>query len=367
MDRTTRAGLLRLTAALRLAELGGDQGDDMSDETITVTVGADIGNATSIIAVQPEGGKVQVVKLPTAAAFSLRLPETLDRDDHVFMNQYGLASLGLGMTALRWSTGEVITARGGADRYGAFLVPFVLAGVAAAAGSKVRRVIVPVLAVTVPAKHHAQVHGRVAAELRKTHQRVYRGRPVTIEVRAVRVYQEGQAALAALAEKAKGNTILIDGGGGQTHVALARDGKLRTDPVTRETGLQKVIDLADDVIARLHGDRRLTPLERYELERALVAKQPYAIRHAGQLIPVDGYALAMYDEVAPLIISDIQSIVPRWQSAETIILGGGQALHLRRHYEAAFPGQLTIADRPDELNARGALRLAGVAVLDEVS
>lgn len=362
MDDERRRGLATLAARLRLQELASEQQEDgMSGDVVTVLVGADVGNATSIIAVA-QGDTVKVAKMPTATAFSLALPAKLERDDHVFYDAHGVPARALGMAALRYAEGEVVSARGSQDRYGAFLADFIVAGVASIV--RAPRIVIPVLAVTVPAKYHAEVRDVVSKALRRTHSRVYRGRAVSVEVQAVRVVREGEAALVALAGKARGMTILIEGGGGQTHVALARDGVLRTDPVTRETGLQRVMDKADDVIRARHG-RRLTPLERYELERELKDGREYAIIISGQRTKVSHYATEQYDEVAPLIINDIQSIVPKWRNAETILLAGGQAFHLSRQYTAAFPG-LVVVERPDEQNARGALLMAGAPVAHEV-
>lgn len=360
-DQRRQFKLLR--AKLLEAEARGNATEESMSDAMTALVGADIGNATSIIAVAVNGGAVKVEKMPTAAAFSLALPSKLESDDHVFYDAHGVASRAVGMAALRYADGEVVTARGSQDRYGTFMADFIVAGIAAAV--KAPRIIVPVLAVTVPAKYHGEVKDAVIKALKKTHSRVYRGRPISVEVQAVRVLREGEAALIALAGKSKGSTILIEGGGGQTHVALARDGKLRTDPVTRETGLQRVIDKADDVIL-VTCKRRLTPLERYEMERAMKDGKDYHIIVNGQRTKVSHYATEQYDEVAPLIISDIQSIVPKWRNAETILLAGGQAFHLKRQYADAFPG-LIVVDKPDEQNARGALILAGAPVADEVA
>jgi hypothetical protein len=348
---------------VHLAEAGSTTEEPTMGE-IVINVGADIGNATSIVAVQAEGGKVTVTRMPTALAFSLSVPARLERDDHVFFDAHGLPSIAVGMAALRYSDGEVITARGSRERYGEFLADFLVAGIAAQV--KGERITVRTLAITVPAKHYATAAPAVTKALKRTHTRSYRGRPVVIEVKAVKVYRESEAALAHVATLAKGNTILIDGGGGQTHVATARDGQLRGEPVTRETGFQRVIDKADDVINARHG-RRLSSLERYELEYAMAAKRPYAITVDGAAVRVDGYAEEKVAETARLIIADIQSIVPKWASANTVLLGGGQAHHLAREYRASFP-QLVVADRPVEWNALGALRLAGLAVeLDEVA
>lgn len=324
----------------------------------TITAAADIGNATAIIAVQPDGGKAAVLKMPTALAFSVGLPARLERDDHVFYDAHGVPSIAVGMAALRYSDGEVITARGSRERYGEFLKPFILAGIAAQV--KGDAITVKALAVTVPAKHYHKAAPVVVKALKKAHTVIYRGRPITVDIKAVRVYREAEAALSHVAEKAQGMTILIDGGGGQSNIALARNGVLRGDPETRETGFQLVIDKADDVINAKHG-RRLAPLERYEMEQAIAAGQPYSIIVDGEPVRVDGYATEKIAETAGYIIADIQSIVPKWGSAQSIILGGGQAYHLAEHYRAAF-GKIIIADKPEFWNALGALRLAGAPV-----
>lgn len=361
MDEQRHRDLVRLSARLRLKELEQEV-SEMSEGAVTVLVGADIGNATSIVAVAV-GGAVKVSKMPTAAAFSLALPTKLDAEDHVFYDAHGVPSRAVGMAALKYADGEVVTARGSQDRYGAFMVDFIIAGIAAQV--KAPKVVVPVLAVTVPAKYHVEVKDVVIKALRKTHSRVYRGKPISVEVQSVRVLREGEAALVALAGKSRGLTILIEGGGGQMHIAFARDGKLLTDPVTRETGFQRVLDKADDVIYARHH-RRLLPIERYELERALKDGKDYSVIISGQKTKVSHYVAEQCEEVAPLIISDIKSIVPKWRNAETIILAGGQAFHLRKQYSEAFPG-LVVADKPDEQNARGALISAGADLTAEVA
>lgn len=325
-------------------------------DAIHVDASHDGGNATSQTAVKVNGA-VKVAKMQTAAAFSLALPPKLESDDHVFYDDHGTPGRAVGMAALRYGDGEVITARGSQDRYGAFQVDFFLANLASLV--KAPAIIVDTLAVTVPAKYFDEVRDVVVLAFRKTHKRNYRSRPISVEVRAVKVFKEGEAALASLAKLSKGSTILIEGGGGQTHIALARNGVLMTDPVTRETGLQRVIDKADDVILANHK-RRLTQLERYEMERAIADGKDYHIIVNGKKTKVSHLATEKYDDVAPIIISDIQSIVPKWRNFETIILAGGQAYHFVKQYKAAFPN-LVVADKPDEQNARGALVLAGLS------
>lgn len=361
-EQRRRLRVLSARLALAEAERAPVASEEPMSDAVQVRAGLDVGNATAIIAVEVKG-VVKVATMPTAAAFSLALPSKLEADDHVFYDAHGVASRAVGMAALRYSDGEVITARGSQDRYGAFMADFFVAGVASLV--KAPRAVVPVLAVTAPAKYYDEVKDVIVKALRKTHTKSYRGRPVVVEVQTVRVFREGEAALASLASLSKGPTILIEGGGGQTHVTLARDGKLRTDPVTRETGFQRVLDKADDVILAKHK-RRLTPLERWEIEESHRDGKDYHIIVSGQRTKVSHYVDEQCDEVAPLIINDVQSIVPKWRNFETIILAGGQAYHLKKQYSAAFAG-LVVADRPTERNARGALVLAGVEVADEAA
>jgi hypothetical protein len=343
--------------------LGAPEEQKMSETTITVEVGADVGNATTIVAVRPAGGKVTTRCFPTAAAFDISLPPKLSGDDYVFYTKHGTVDEAIGMAALRYADGEAVTARGSSDRYGAFQARFLDAGILAQ--TKAERVVVKQLGITVPAKFHSpELVERVRRALAGTRVRYEQRRARTIEVQRVAVFREGEAALAHVRHLAKGPTILIDGGGGQSHVAIARDGQLVRDPVTRETGQQRVIDKADDEIRARFG-RRLTALERYEVEQAVATKQPYAITVDGQDVRIDAIVREQFAHTAPLIIADVQALVPKWRNAQTILFGGGQALHLEAEYRAAFP-RLVVVKRPAEWNALGALALVSGAAAGDV-
>lgn len=352
MDDATKAGLIKLSARLRLKELEQKEGA-MGD---VIKVAADIGNATSVVAVE-QGGKVAVIKWPTAkAAFGLRLPAKLAADEPVITRDG--VSIAIGNAALRYAD-EPTAARGHQDRYGAYTLDIVLAAIAATVKAEAATVR---LAVTVPASFYDAAAPIVTKAMKRAHSFSYQGKPRTVTVASVQVVKEGYAAWLALAGQSSGDTIIIDGGGGTTHVALARGEKF-IDSVTRATGLQRVLDAADDTIREQHG-RRLTMLERAELEQALAAGKPYQVIIDGARVPVDAIARGVYDAVAGLIMDDIKAIVPRWRSAGTIWLCGGQAHHLADAYRAGFPG-IKIAPKPEELNARGALtQLGATEVLD---
>lgn len=343
-------------------ELGPAEEQTMSEAAITVDVGADIGNATSVVAVRPVGGKATTRIFPTAAAFDVSLPPRLKADDYVFYTKHGAVDEVIGLAALRYADGEVITARGSGDRYGQFQARFIDAGILAQV--KADRVVVRNLGVTVPAKFYSdELVARVKRALGGTRTRYEKRLARVVEVQRVTVHREAEAALAHVRHLAKGSTILIDGGGGQSHVAIARDGALVREPVTRETGLQRVLDKADDEINEVHG-RRLTPLERYEVEQAAAAGTRYTIVVDGREVRVDDMVKDQFARTAKLIISDVQALVPKWRNANTILFGGGQALHLEAEYREAFP-RLVVVKRPAEWNALGALALTSGATAED--
>lgn len=342
---------------LRALLLTQDAPEDLQMTTLTVQAAADIGNATYLVATLPDGAKTAIVrKGPTAKAmFGLRLPPRLAADEPVITRE-GHAPTALGLAALRYAE-EPIAARGHIDRYGPFAVDFIVAGIASAAPTAAH-ITVRRLAVTVPAEFFSKAPALVTKALRKAHE-VSLGRLAqTVDIRKVEVFREGHASWAYLGGKAQGFTMLINGGGGTTHVALSR-GEQFIDTVTRGTGLQKVLDAADDEIKRRHG-RRLSLLERYELEQALAQGKPSSAVFAGQMTRIDTAVRPLLDGVAGLIIDDVKSIVPKWERTSTRYLVGGQAFHLADAYKAAFPG-LVIGKNPDEWDVRGALVLLGAA------
>lgn len=317
-------------------------------------VAADIGNATALVATTVRGSTPVVWQAPTAKAMiGLALPPTLAADDLVLVRD-GLP-LALGATALRYSDAP-IASRGSGDRYTGFTLDFILAGLASLARSE--RLSVGTLAATVPAEH-ADRAAEIAEALAGRHVFVLNGRSHIVTIKRVQVIREGEAAASSLAVS-EGNAIVIDGGGGTTHIALFRNGKL-IDVRTRATGYQRVIDVADDMIKRQTG-RRLTPLERFELEQATAKGQGYKIWNSGNDIDVAPILRAARSRVADTIIADIKEIVPAWRRAHAIWLVGGQAYHLRSEYEAAFPGIRVPSRYPERANVLGALRL--VAGLD---
>lgn len=321
--------------------------EDTMNDAQTVYAAADIGNASAEIAVLIDG-KVTVIKLPTAKGYPVSLPARLAADEPVIIRDgYQIA---LGWTALRYID-EPVSSRGNEDRYGRYILDFILYGIARAAKST--SITVAALAVTVPAEFFDRA-GAAATALKGNYTIELDGRSIAIAIRKVMPVSEGEAAWHGLKGKSIGRTIVIDGGGGQTHVAIAdgdRFGKVKT----RATGMQKSWDLFDAQIKRQHG-RRLTMLERAELEQAIAEKRPYNIIVEGKPFAIDHLARPLLSRVAELAIDDVKEIIPAWRSAATIWLCGGQAFHLADLYQAAFP-QIKVAPKPDEANARGALAM----------
>jgi hypothetical protein len=322
--------------------------EPMSQDTVTVDAVADIGNATAIVAVVRDG-KAALWRVPTAKAdLNLSLPAKLAADDVVLDDG---ATVALGWSALRYS--ETPTAGvGDAGRYGRFTRDFVLAGIALKA--KAPSVTVRQLIVTAPADMVDEVRPELITTLRGSHAPIVNGRQVAIRVERVRVEQEAAVALHALS--GEGRTLLIDGGGGTTQIALA-SGSTLINARTRGTGLQRALDVASDRIRAQHG-YTLTMLDRLQIEQAMAEGKPYSVKAAAGRLEVTGAIRAALERISTTIIADIKERVPGWRRADQMWLIGGQAYHLRAQYEAAFPG-IKVPAQPELANVRGALKLLG--------
>jgi hypothetical protein len=324
------------------------QEEPMSQDTTTIDAVADIGNATAIVAVVRDG-KALLWRVPTAKAdLNLSLPAKLAADDVVMDDG---ATIALGFTALRYS--ETPTAGvGDAGRYGPFTRDFILAGIAGRARAPV--IVVRQLIVTAPADLVDEVRGSLTSALRGSHAPTVNGRNVAIKIERVRV--EAEAAVALHALSGEGRTLLIDGGGGTTQIALA-DGDRLIKARTRGTGLQRALDVAADRIKARHG-YALTMLDRLLIEQAMAEGKPYSVRTSAGRVEVTGAIRVALERISGTIIADIKERVPGWQRADQMWLIGGQAYHLRAQYEAAFPG-IKVPAQPEIANVRGALKLLG--------
>lgn len=345
-----------LAARLRLAQL---QEEPVSAEVMIARAAADIGNATALIACENDG-KIRVVELPTAKAIiGLRLPSTLQKDDTIYQNGAGVP-VALGLSALRYAD-EPTAARGHGDRYGAFTRDFALAGLALL--GKAERIVIERLAVLLPEIHAtASALEALSRLLVGEHPFTLSGRAQTIKIKRVVPTHEGAAAWHLLAARHTGNTVSFDGGGGTMNVSLGLRGRY-LDTKTRDMGLQRVWDQLDTQLRSERDGRALTMLERYELERALVAKRPYHIMtHRGQQLRIDDRARSWFAPVAQLIASDAKSTVKGWRSAEALYYSGGQALHLASTMQEEFDGRLIVPTRPVEANVRGALAMLGASI-----
>jgi Ethanolamine utilization protein EutJ (predicted chaperonin) len=324
------------------------QEEPMSQDTMTVDAVADIGNATAIVAVVKDG-KAVLWRVPTAKAdLNLNLPGKLAADDVVIDEGVAVA---LGWSALRYS--ETPTAGiGDPGRYGRFTRDFVLAGIALKA--KAPNIIVRQLIVTAPADLVDEVRPELITTLRGSHSPIVNGRQVAIRIERVRV--EAEAAVALHALSGEGRTLLIDGGGGTTQIALA-SGNTLINARTRGTGLQRALDVAADRIRAQHG-YTLTMLDRLLIEQAMAESRPYHVKAAAGRLEVTAAIRAALERIIVTIIADIKERVPGWRRADQLWLIGGQAYHLRAQYEAAFPG-IRVPAQPELANVRGALKLLG--------
>lgn len=328
----------------------------MSTDQIIEQAAADAGNATALVGAVIDG-KARIVEMPTAKAMlGLRLPARLERDDVIYQNGSGVP-VALGLSALRYAD-EPTAARGHSDRYGAFTRDFIMAGLGKLA--KAERVTINRLAVLLPERHHkASVIESISRALMGEHTFSLNGKQRAVKVLRVVPIKEGEAAWHYLAPRHAGNTISIDGGGGTTNVAWGVRGKF-VDVKTRDTGLQRAWDQLDAQLRTERDGRALTMLERYELERALVAgEQFHIVTHSGKGLRVDDKARAWFAPVAAFIAADIKEGIGAWRSSEAIYYSGGQVLHLGPAMQEEFEGRLTLAKSPVEPNIRGALTMLG--------
>jgi hypothetical protein len=368
-NRVTRVKLLN---KIREEDAMATIDEPTVDGAVRVQVAADVGNARTVVLVKSPAG-VASVKMPTVkSTIGLTLPEKLGKDDYVITRKRGGAQvpIALGWTALRYADGAS-AARGHSDRYGAWTLDYILAAVARA--TKATKIDAQ-LRVCVPAVDFVTVESTVVRAMWATHSYGAPDLQVTTRFSKVDVVKEGEVAFRALRARTDGNVIVIDGGGGTTHVALYRGGVL-IDVVTRPIGVQRVLDAASKAVVKKFG-RELTMLERYELEDALADERhpAYKIVVNGREERVDDIARGFLDETASVLINDVKAIVPKWRNAHAVHLGGGVAYTMGAHFagkvhgEEGFPG-IVIAQRPDELNARGALALFGqdVETIEEVA
>lgn len=321
------------------------------------TAAADAGNATTVVAL----GAKKIMEMPTAkASMGYTVPDTLANDD-TFFHLDGGTPIAVGLSALRYAD-EPTAARGHSDRYKRFTRDLILAGI----GAQIKdEVTLDRLVVTMPAKFHG---GDLAATLAKTMTGTFaftlNRRRKAVTVKKVVVVREGEAAWYAVAAKHAGAAVVIDGGGGTTHMAVGRNGKL-VDVVTRDTGIQRMWDMVDRAITEKFG-QPLTMWERYELERALAARAPYAIRYGGKDVRIDTMVAPYLVEAAAYIADDLKTKMPWWEKAEALYYVGGQALLLGEEMQTHFDRRLIIPKSPVTANAVGALLMGGATMDGEV-
>jgi pantothenate kinase type III len=346
-----------------LEERGMLGGNDNEDETLDfmhenhLYVAADIGNALTKLAIEPvnpTGRPRQLIwSQPTAKAnFGLELPDQLQPGEMVIQRQRQTLPTAVGDAALRYSS-QPVTARLSPDRYGPFQLDFLFAGLAALfrrdknmtvelallVPSNVAERVAPVVAATFTGNHiyTAQDVGEYRLQLR--------GKP--------RVYREGVcAAYGCLPDGHKGRAIIVDVGGGTTHIALAEDGRVLRS-VTRASGFQLVLDAAEKQLAR-NLNRNLTMRERFDLERAIQRDVAYSVQEGGK-VEITGAARTTVQEVGIQIAYDIKTIVPAHRSADVYLVGGG-AHFFASLFTEEF-GEVNLIKQPEYANVRGAMKM----------
>lgn len=333
---------------------------------IVADVVADVGNARTVVLVRRDGDDVpSAIAMPSVrtlhGAFSYELFAArglpagswakLGRDEHVVEREG--AERFVGQLAVE-HTVAASSGRGSDARYfDGTTLDFVLAGVAAAlpGASKVNVRLTTMLPVSL-----WPLAERVAAALRGRYTYRYNGREVVVTIASVTIKREAEAAFGALDGDTSGPVVVVDAGGRTVNVALFRDGEYRSGR-TLELGVQAAIDNLDRALIG-RDLRALTLAERGELERALIAGQPYHIIVGGGRHQVDGLARAQLDLTASALAQELYAAVPLGQARRVVFVGGGAHAPLfGAALKAAIP-QIELGGMKELANAYGALGVA---------
>jgi hypothetical protein len=315
--------------------------------TTAVHVAADVGNAMTKLVLSGSTGKPLIWTQPTAKAnFGLDLPDKLPAEHIVLSGSAYATPMAIGDAALQYAVAPVAS-RLSDDRYGSFVLDFILGGIAALTREAELSVD---LACLCPAELAGFGAPDALKKLRGTYAYEVHGRPYRVKIKSVRVYREGESAVWSCLPQHSGKAIVIDIGGGTTHVALAVDGVFRSAK-TRTTGLQLVIDTIDAVVSSSLR-RKLTVAERYELERSIVRGEPHAALPNQSLRE---RANEIVRQVGNVIAADVKQIVPAYRTADIVVVGGGSYM-LQEVFREQFGDRMTIAKRPELANVFGALQ-----------
>ncbi len=332
--------------------------------SMTADVVADTGNARTVVLVLPQGETVPLsAQLPSVrslhGAFSWEifaaraLPANswsqLERDEHVIERDGRERFVGrLAVDRIAASS----SGRGSDDRYfDGTTLDFILAGIAAAVPKTVTRITVRLTTmIPIGLWHHAP---RVAEALRGKYELRYNGRAFVIIIATVTVRREGEAAFAGLDGDTSGPVVVIDAGGRTVNIALFLNGVFRSGR-TLELGVQAAFDNLDKALLG-RGLRTLTLAERDELERALIADQPYAIVVDGRAVDVTALARQQLDETAHALSTEIYACVPMNQARRVVFVGGGAHGPLFGDAMKAAIARIEIGGLRELANAYGAL------------
>jgi len=306
----------------------------VADETthMSADVVADTGNARTVVMVLSQGETTPfVAQLPSVrslhGAFSWEVFAArglgagawgqLERDEHII--ERGGRERFVGRLAVERIAASS-SGRGSDERYiDGTTLDFILAGIAAAVPRNVSRITAK-LTTMVPIGLW-NLAPRVADALRGKHEFRYNGRDMVITISAVTVRREGEVALAALEGDTSGPIVVIDAGGRTVNIALFRDG-VYSSGRTLELGVQAAFDNLDKALLG-RGLRALTLIERDELERALIAGQPYALLVDGKAIDIVPLARAQLDETAQALARETYACVPMSLARRVVFVGGG--------------------------------------------
>jgi hypothetical protein len=336
----------------------------MTNETTVYEVGADVGNARTVITVRdPQSGKISDVRFPSvkslrgASARSLFAQRGISlgqwsrlRDvDHI-LTVDGIERF-IGLLAVEQAA-VADAARGSDSRYyDGFIDDFLLAGVATAL-PKVNEITIR-LSVVVPAELWGGINERVATALTRSFRYAYNGREVSLNVVETIVLREGHAAWYVLPEHQRGGrTLVIDGGGRTFNIVALDGGLLSAPPKTLDLGIEGVLDDVDNTLIN-QGARALTLRERIALQDALRKNEPYSINHDRQKVAIDPIAKAHFKSAAQSFAQVLRARVPL-AMADHLWLVGGAVYFMADTLQANIPG-LCVPDDAEALNAYGAL------------
>lgn len=298
---------------------------------IACEVAADVGNARTIVLVRIESDPTPtVVQLPSVrslhGAFSYELFAArnlpagswskLGRDEHV-IERDGIERF-VGKLAVERITAASSGRGSDARYYDGTTIDFMLAGIAAALPGANKITVRLTTLLPISLWHLAP---KLEAALKGAYSFRYNGREMSITIRSVVVKREAEAAFDALDGDTSGPIIILDMGGRTVNIALFRDGQYRSG-TTLELGVQAALDNLDTALIG-RGFRRLSLVERDELEAALIGSQSYSYICGGTMVELSAIARQLFDATARALCQEVYAKAPIDQARRIIGIGGG--------------------------------------------